>query len=101
MTPRGGSIVISMAKAGPDKVEFSVSDTGPGIAKERQARLFEKFHQLENGQERTGYGLGLYICRKIVELHTGAIRLESEPGRGSRFVFEIPRAQPAFSSSPG
>lgn len=88
---RGGRITLG-AKAAGDDVEFSVADTGPGIPEDQRAVIFEKFAQLGGGR-RGGFGLGLHICRKIVELHGGAIRLESKEGEGSRFIFRIPGRQ--------
>ena len=73
-------------------LEVAVRDTGIGIAKEDQAAVFEEFRQVgrhyTNKQE--GTGLGLALTRRFVELHGGAIRLESEPGKGSTFTFTIP-----------
>jgi two-component system, sensor histidine kinase and response regulator len=71
----------------------SVADTGPGIAVEDQARIFEEFQQTEVGaQQREGTGLGLALSKRLVELHGGRIWVESEPGHGSRFVFTLPVA---------
>jgi len=71
-------------------VRFTVTDTGKGIPKEYQERIFEKFFQVpENGPK--GTGLGLYIAREIVRGHGGDIGVESEPGRGSAFWFTLPR----------
>ena len=70
-----------------------VSDSGIGIAKEDLARIFDKFEQVRNqmpGTELRGTGLGLAISKQIVEVHGGRIWAESEPGRGSRFVFTLP-----------
>lgn len=71
---------------------MAVADRGPGIRPEEQARLFAPFQRastVATGGER-GTGLGLSICRKIVEGHGGAIRVESELGSGSTFVFTLP-----------
>ncbi len=92
-TPTGGAITLSAASVGAD-VEFAVKDTGPGIPADKLDAVFEKFKQLDrDAAKRAGYGLGLSICRKIVELHGGRIWVESKPGDGSRFAFTIPRAQ--------
>lgn len=89
-TPRGGRISLEMTAAGADQVEFTVSDTGPGIPADQRTRVFEKFTQGEDGRSKGGFGLGLNICHKIVALHRGTIWIESEPGLGSQFVFRIP-----------
>jgi signal transduction histidine kinase len=75
-----------------DFIEISVSDTGIGISKENQQRLFQPFQQIETSLTRkyAGTGLGLSLCRRFIELHGGRIWVESEPGKGSRFVFIIP-----------
>ena len=89
-TPTGGSVVVATERVG-EEVQVSVTDTGPGIAPEDQERIFEEFQQTDVGvTEREGTGLGLALSRRLVELHGGRIWVESEPGRGSRFVFTLP-----------
>jgi signal transduction histidine kinase len=75
-------------------MRFSVHDEGLGIPFEDQARIFEKFHRLDPEMTRGvgGSGLGLYICKGLVERMNGQIWVESEPGRGSTFVFQLPLA---------
>jgi signal transduction histidine kinase len=94
-TPKGGRVDLRVAAAGADAVEFSVQDTGPGVPKDKLEFVFEKFKQLDGQKKSAGYGLGLSICKKIVELHQGRIWCESEPGQGSRFVFRLPLERPA------
>ena len=90
-TPQGGQIGIEvMAQEG--EVQMAVSDTGPGIAAEQQERIFERFTQAPDGGEIGSAGLGLAIVRDIVQAHGGRIHVESELGRGSRFVLDIPRS---------
>ena len=94
-TTRGG-VVFSAEKIG-EKVRFSVSDTGPGIAPEDQLRLFEPFSQIgDHKRHAEGTGLGLNVSRGIVEQMGGRLLLESRTGWGSRFWFEIllPAAAP-------
>ena len=93
-TPTGGKVTVRITAAGPDQVEFSVKDTGAGIPKEKFEFIFEKFKQLEGKKKSAGYGLGLAICKKIVELHKGRIWVESELGQGSRFILRLPLAGP-------
>jgi signal transduction histidine kinase len=90
-TPAGGAIKVTARKLS-GQVEIAVSDTGIGIAPEDQAAVFEEFRQIGNDYKRKaeGTGLGLALARKFVELHGGAIRLESEPGKGSTFSFTLP-----------
>jgi len=78
-------------------MRFSVSDEGLGIPPEDQARIFEKFHRLDPEMTRGvgGSGLGLYICKGLVERMDGEIWVESELGAGSTFVFELPLAEAA------
>jgi signal transduction histidine kinase len=75
-------------------LEFSVEDTGQGIPPEELDAIFDKFHQVRrDGQGKAqGTGLGLAIAKSLIELHGGRIRVESEVGRGSRFVFTVPAA---------
>lgn len=76
-----------------DFIEISVEDSGIGISVEDQPRLFQPFQQLESPmlKKRPGTGLGLNLCRQLVKLHGGRIWVESEPGKGSKFIFVIPR----------
>ena len=94
-TPRGGEIVAGATVAGASQdVTFCVRDTGPGIAPEEQSRLFQRYMQGNDGQHRRGsLGLGLYICKNLVEAHGGTIWVESDPGNGSRFCFTLPAAR--------
>jgi signal transduction histidine kinase len=72
----------------------SVSDGGAGIPPEEQSRIFEKFHRLDSGdsKETYGYGLGLYLCRRLVEVMGGRIWVESDAGHGATFRFALPLA---------
>lgn len=78
-------------------VEVAIEDTGEGIPPEELESIFEKFHQVQrDGQAKAqGTGLGLAIAKSLIELHGGHISVESHVGRGSRFVFTLPAAEPA------
>ena len=90
-TPDGGSIRVSARPAGP-MLEIAVSDTGPGIAPEDQAAVFEEFKQVgpASAAKAEGTGLGMPLTKRIVELHGGSIRLESAPGQGATFTVCLP-----------
>lgn len=89
-TPRGGQVEVRVRMADtPGRVRFEVADTGPGIAPEYQARVFEKFFQVP-GAPRGSAGLGLYIAREIIRGHGGDLGVESALGKGSTFWFTLP-----------
>ncbi|MCK9420948.1 MAG: PAS domain S-box protein [Nitrospirae bacterium] len=85
-------VIASEASGRPSSIEISVTDTGPGIKPEDIPKLFQPFQQLETTitKKYPGTGLGLNLCKKYVELHGGAIWVESEVGKGSKFIFSIP-----------
>src|SRR5213076_2275057 len=89
-TPEGGSVVVASARV-DGEVQVSVADTGPGIALEDHERIFEEFQQTAVGvEQREGTGLGLALSKRLVELHSGRIWVESTPGVGSTFTFTLP-----------
>ena len=96
-TPVGGCIDVKAGEAPstPDVLEISISDTGCGIVKEERDRIFDRLYQVKAGDAATGQGLGLglYLCRELVQLHGGNIRVESERGQGSTFTFVLPKDQ--------
>jgi len=93
-TPAGGRITLR-AKQEDGNLVVEVKDTGPGIAEEEQQRLFEPYHRLESDRERlSGLGLGLALCKTLVELHGGRIWVKSRAGRGSTFGFSLPLEGP-------
>jgi signal transduction histidine kinase len=87
-TPRKGRVVLSVEELG-DEVRFGVRDTGMGIVADKLEAIFERFHQLAS-TDRRSVGLGLYICKCIVQGHRGRIWAESQLGEGSIFYFTLP-----------
>lgn len=93
-TGNGGRIQVKVShRSDANEVEFSVTDTGVGIAPENMPQIFENFQQFRRGPQGVGpegTGLGLAISKRLVELHGGCIQATSEPGRGSVFSFTLP-----------
>lgn len=89
-TPPAGTIEIAAAIS-DDEVQCSVADTGPGIPQDQLPHVFDRFWQATPG-DRGGLGLGLGIVKGIAEAHHGRVWVESEPGKGTRFVFTLPLA---------
>lgn len=95
-TPAGGSVEVGIEPhSDANWLGVYVSDTGPGIAPEDTARIFDEFYQIHNPQKEKskGVGLGLAISKKLVERHGGMISVSSKPGSGSRFSFTLPAQQ--------
>lgn len=92
-TPRDGQISVNWAPA-EGSIELSVTDSGPGIAEEYRKKVFEAFEQTPEAARRgEGTGLGLAICKLICDAHNGSISVESETGKGSKFIVKIPAPQ--------
>ncbi len=85
-----GGVLLRVTSLEEGQVTFDISDTGPGIAQDRQVSIFEPFQQDSEGLREGGSGLGLAIASRQVELMGGRIQLESQPGEGARFFFTIP-----------
>jgi signal transduction histidine kinase len=101
-TPPGGAVTVS-AHRHNGSVDVHVADTGSGIAPEHLPRLFERFYRVDTARSREdgGTGIGLAIARSVVEAHGGRIRAESEVGKGSVFIFELPVASAAETRRDG
>lgn len=95
-TPEGGNIVIAISHANPGRLRVAVSDTGIGIAAEDLTRLARPFEQVEGQHSKTtqGTGLGLALTKSLIELHGGAMTIESQPGLGTTVVFDMPIRRP-------
>jgi len=91
-TSEKGSIAVAGTRLG-NAIEVSVTDTGIGIAPEDQATIFDEFSQLNGTQRSEGTGLGLALAKKLVELHGGAMRVESAVGKGAKFTFSLPQPE--------
>jgi len=102
-TPDNGKITLRARKKNAFLI-VEVQDTGRGITKEEQKRLFQPYHRLESDRERlSGLGLGLVLSKTIVELHGGQMWMESEAGKGSIFSFSVPleTAEPSEDTEAG
>jgi len=95
-TKRGDRVSV-LARAHDNRLEISVSDTGPGIPPDELEPIFERFHRVDGSRsrDRGGSGLGLAIARAVVEAHGGSIRAESDPGHGAVFRIDLPRYRPS------
>ncbi|MBI4282528.1 MAG: HAMP domain-containing protein [Chloroflexi bacterium] len=93
-TPQDGRVAVLAEVIGRSVARVTVADTGVGIPPEELPRVFERFYRVDHSRTRAtgGAGLGLTIAKQLVEAHGGTIRAESEPGKGSRFIFELPLA---------
>ena len=91
----GKTDIIVETKAGEKAVRLSVQDFGIGIPPAQQAKVFERFFRVNGEKENTyaGLGLGLYISSEIIKRHNGVLQLQSEPGKGSVFYFDLPISQ--------
>jgi PAS domain S-box-containing protein len=94
-TPEGGSVRVA-ARPRDRMLEVSVADTGIGIAPQDQAAVFEEFRQVgpASAGKAEGTGLGMPLAKRFVELHGGALRLDSVPGQGATFTFSLPLERP-------
>ncbi len=91
-SPRGGEVHIR-GRYDADSVTVEVQDQGVGLPNDEQDRIFERFYRVDDALSRKtqGTGLGLYLARAVIDAHRGRISVESQPGKGSRFWFTLPR----------
>ncbi|MGB0561313.1 MAG: histidine kinase [Spirulinaceae cyanobacterium] len=89
-TPSGGTITVSLLHRTSQKVQVSVADTGLGIPPEKQNNIFEGHFRLKRDTEIEGYGIGLSLCRQVINAHYGRIWVDSVPAKGSCFHFTLP-----------
>ena len=83
--------VLSRAGGGAELIEIVVADDGPGVDPSNRERIFEPYVQVGEDSGAGGLGLGLAICRRLVEAHGGTISVDERPGGGARFAFTLPR----------
>ena len=91
--PAGSPITIA-SSASADRIGITVDDEGPGLPKQREEAIFEMFERGRKEGSVAGVGLGLAICRAIVEAHGGSIKGETRAGGGARFTIQLPRLEP-------
>jgi signal transduction histidine kinase len=91
-------------RAEGDFARYEVKDKGPGLSAEDQERIWQRYYRVNEIMHQSGsgpgLGLGLFICKTIVERHGGEIGVESEPGKGSTFWFKLPLSSTQSSSDP-
>ncbi len=94
-TPAGGEVRCGWLEHGDGRVEFYVQDSGPGIAPEHIPRLTERFYRVDRSRSRDtgGTGLGLAIVKHVAQRHGAELRIESTPGKGSRFAIVFPASR--------
>jgi two-component system sensor histidine kinase KdpD len=95
-----GSPIDIEARAMPSSCLLSISDYGPGIAKSQQSKIFDKFYRGNSETDQSGVGLGLALCKAIVEAHGGIIRADNRIGKGAEFVIEMPLHEPPGLAEP-
>jgi two-component system phosphate regulon sensor histidine kinase PhoR len=102
-TPGGGRVEVRWKVIEGGRAEFSVKDSGPGIAPEHIARLTERFYRVDRSRSREtgGTGLGLAIVKHVVQRHGAELKIDSKPGVGSTFAIVLPasRVRAALSSN--
>ncbi len=97
-----GNVVLNVSQPNNAELQFEVIDTGVGISVDNQKVIFEEFRQVDGTSTKkyNGTGLGLAICKKITKMLNGTLEVESEPGRGSTFIFKIPLIKIGIKAAP-
>jgi signal transduction histidine kinase len=90
-SPDGAPITVAVSSPRPAAVRVTVRDRGPGIAAAEQHKIFERFVRGEAAEGKSGLGIGLYLCRMIMQRHGGAIGVDSTVGDGAAFWIDLPR----------
>ena len=88
-SPAGSKVTVRLARQAPATARIEVRDAGPGLSTDERARIFDRFVRGAASEGTSGLGLGLYLCRAIVEQHGGTIGVESVPGAGATFWINI------------
>ena len=89
-TPPGGTVRVSGLHRTTQKVQISISDTGPGIPEDKREQIFSERFRLQRDEAKEGYGIGLYLCQRIVRAHYGQIWVDSTANGGAHFHFTLP-----------
>ncbi len=97
-TPEGGAVMLRVRRRSSGEIEFSITDTGPGVAEGDRARIVQRFVRLENSRSEPGAGLGLSLVSAVAEAHGGRLEIDEGPGAvdgkgpGLRVALVLPRA---------
>jgi signal transduction histidine kinase len=92
-SPECSTVILEVKQGDDARTIFSVEDQGPGILKEDFPRLFDRYWQAQDTASK-GTGLGLFICKSIIQAHGGRIEVRSRIGKGSTFCFSLPQSEP-------
>jgi signal transduction histidine kinase/DNA-binding response OmpR family regulator len=95
---REGEVAVSLS-ADDTQVGLTVADTGVGIPLDEQAHIFERFHRGTSADQQPGSGIGLALVADMTSAHDGTVEVESEPGKGSRFIVRLPRYEGSFEAT--
>jgi signal transduction histidine kinase len=88
-SPAGSEVIVRLRQSAPGRARIEVRDRGPGLSADEQARVFDRFVRGSTAEGTSGLGLGLYLCRAIVQQHGGEIGVDSAPGAGATFWLDL------------